>query len=290
MQVMGSSPELTTNNEVVLLSLTIINLSVNKPLPSECAASFEFPPQILSSAFFFFSAKSSWFTPKHKQQVEMEKRRINWKSTGRGQGLGNCHSGSMFFPSEWHFIGTDPTFTGVSGTICATDLLQHLVRGPWLAIPSSALGHRLQPSFKGNARKSSQQFIQTFLILQGAWTKLMFYFYAWKVGRKQHTVGTLILCSFMSCLKSWGLTSAGENVETPPGLCGCLPAGDRLLPLLLSASPLADPRRARNQSPGHGTESNKTVSNIKLQQENEHVWVWTYWWMEWVHNRAIYFF
>lgn len=53
MQVKESSSELTTNNEVVLLSLTIINLSVNKPLPSECAASFEFPLWILSSAIFF---------------------------------------------------------------------------------------------------------------------------------------------------------------------------------------------------------------------------------------------
>lgn len=93
-------------------------------------------------SYFLFSAKSSWFTRKHKQQVEREKRRINWKSTGRGQGLGNCHSESMFFPSEWHFIGTDPTFTGVSGTICATDLLQHLVRGPRLAILSNGPGAR----------------------------------------------------------------------------------------------------------------------------------------------------
>lgn len=106
-----------------------------------------------SFSYFLFPAKSSWFTPKHKQQVEREKRRINWKSTGRGHGLGNCHSGSVFFPSEWHFIGTDPTFTGVSGTICATDLLQHLVRGPWLAILSNALGHGLQPSFKGKSEK-----------------------------------------------------------------------------------------------------------------------------------------
>lgn len=52
-QVKESSSELTTNNEVVLLSLTIINLSVNKPLPSECAASFKFPLWILSSAIFF---------------------------------------------------------------------------------------------------------------------------------------------------------------------------------------------------------------------------------------------
>lgn len=139
-------------------------------------------------------------------------------------------------------------------------------------------------------RKSSKQYIPTFLILQGPWAKLIFYFQAWKIGRKQHAVWTLILCSFMLCLKSRGLTSAGENLETPPGLCGCLPAGDRLLPPLLFASLLVDPRRARNQSPGHGKESNKAVSNIKLQQENEHVWVWTYWWMQWLHTRVMYFF
>lgn len=163
-------------------------------------------------------------------------------------------------------------------------LTVHPQQWPW--------GTGCSPALKGTVRKSSKQYIQTPLILLGAWTKLMFYFYAWKTGREQHTVWTLILCSFMLCLKSWGLTSAGENLESPPGLCGCLPAGDSSFHCcsLLFASLLVDPQRAHDQSPGHGKESNKTVSNIKLQQENEHVWVWTYWWMKWVHTRAIYFF
>lgn len=110
-------------------------------------------------------------------------------------------------------------------------LTGHPQQWPW--------GTGCSPALMGTVRKSSKKYIQIFLVLLGAWTKLMFYFYARKIGRKQHAVWTLTLCSFMLCLKSWGFTSAGENLETPPWLCGCLPAGDRLLPLLLSASCLS---------------------------------------------------
>lgn len=73
MQVKESSSELTTNNEVVLLSLTIINLSVNKPLPSECAASFKFPLWILSSAIFFSLLNLHDLPPSTKASGEGEK-------------------------------------------------------------------------------------------------------------------------------------------------------------------------------------------------------------------------
>lgn len=40
---------------------------------------------------------------------------------------------------------------------------------------------------------------------------------------------------------------------------------------LFSSYLLLDQQRAPNQSPEHGKEPNRIVSNIKLQQENEHL-------------------
>lgn len=97
--------------------------------------------------------------------------------------------------------------------------------------PSSAMprGHVLQLSFKGNREKEFKAInFQTFLILQGAWMKLRFHFYEWKIGRKRYAMWMLFVCRFTICLNLWGCTSAGENLENPPRLSGSLPAGDKL--------------------------------------------------------------
>lgn len=156
-------------------------------------------------------------------------RRMNRKSTGRSQGLGDCHSEGMLFLSGWHIIGTDPTFIDVSETICATDLVLvwRLARGPRL--PSSAVP--LWLSLKGNRQKKFQAIrFQILLILQRSWRELKFCFYEWKIGRKEYAMQTLFICKFTVCLNLWGCTSAGGNLESPPRLGGCVPAGDQLPP------------------------------------------------------------
>lgn len=123
---------------------------------------------------------------------------------------------------------------------------------------------------------------QTSLILQRAWMKLRFDFCEWKIGRKRCTTWTLFVCKFTVCLNLRGCTSAGENLENPLRLSGCLPAGDRLP----SATAFCFLRTYSLISREHATRAQSMAKNqTELYQalnysKRMNIRVWTYWWMK----------
>lgn len=144
LQVKGSSSELTTNNEAVLLFLTIINLSVNKPTPSEYAAIFGLAYQLFSSAILFSVLNLNDFPPSTNSKWRGRKGGRIGKAQGEARGL------SLGKP----VLSIKVTHYRHRSCVhqCKWNHLCHrsgLAGGPGLAMLSAGLGHVLQLSFKG---------------------------------------------------------------------------------------------------------------------------------------------